>query len=195
MASASYDGRIGEDTPSATLMPYRLVFLDTCILRFLAEYPDLFYDGGWSAEEEERALQLNNELLVADLEALQVLPQLFRRGFPHGLVVSPDVVAEMGGASEEAVGFAQEFMAWCGYMGFPQPSGLASQTHEAVATVLDAADGRLYQQAWDVGCDGFLTTDYRSIIRRRHRLPESGPRIISPTEWWRALRPWAGLFL
>ena len=172
--------------------PFRSVFLDTNIVRFLATLPGHFFEGGVDQREFERLSRISSSKLLRDIEVLQMLPVLFRRGVPHALVITRDVVEELPPGSPREYGV--EIQNWCDEMGF-----LDEQVHrtflDGVAHVLDEADRRLYLQAVVHGCDAFLTTDYRTIIRCRDRLPKGATRIISPRQWWEAMRPWAALFL
>jgi hypothetical protein len=83
-------------------------------------------------------------------------------------------------------------------------------THESVAgdylgrrvadsTLLGAlpgsADRELLGNAIGLGCDAFVTADVKTIVSRRHRLPDLPLRILTPTEWWFQVKPWGGLWL
>lgn len=56
------------------------------------------------------------------------------------------------------------------------------------------ADRKLLAHAIAMECDVFCTRDRATIIYKRHLLPALPIRIMSPEEWWSAIRPWAGLF-
>ena len=172
--------------------PFRSVFLDTNIVRFLATLPGHFFDGGLDEWEANKLAGIGSRKLVRDIDVLQVLPALFRRGVPHALVITRDVVEELPRGPVRQYGL--EFLDWCHAMGFVQDSSYHTFL-DGVASALDRADRRLYLQAVVLGCDAFLTTDYRTIIRRRNRLPRGGPRVVGPGQWWEEIRPWAALFL
>jgi hypothetical protein len=57
----------------------------------------------------------------------------------------------------------------------------------------DPSDRELPGSAIGMGCDVFCTRDHKTIIRRRHLLPVLPIRILTPIEWWRSIKPWAGL--
>jgi len=47
-----------------------------------------------------------------------------------------------------------------------------------------------------LGCDGFLTTDYKTILKFRSQLSKStGLTAFSPYEYWKVLRKWVALYL
>ena len=58
----------------------------------------------------------------------------------------------------------------------------------------DPNDRELVGNAIGMSCDVFCTRDYRTIIRKRHLLPKLPVRILTPVEWWKAIKPWAGLW-
>ena len=63
------------------------------------------------------------------------------------------------------------------------------------ARLPDRADRELLGNAIGLGCDAFVTADVRTIVSRRHLLPTLPLRILTPTEWWAAVKPWGGLWL
>ncbi|NMN06704.1 MULTISPECIES: hypothetical protein [unclassified Novosphingobium] len=64
-----------------------------------------------------------------------------------------------------------------------------------LALLPDRADRKLLGNAIGLGCDAFVTADVRTIVSRRHLLPTLPLRILTPTEWWAAIKPWGGLWL
>lgn len=58
----------------------------------------------------------------------------------------------------------------------------------------DPDDRELIGNAIGMGCDVFCTRDHRTIIRKRDQLPKLPLRILTPTEWWAAVKPWGGLW-
>lgn len=58
----------------------------------------------------------------------------------------------------------------------------------------DPNDRELLGNAIGMGCDVFCTRDHKTIIKKRHLLPALPLRILTPVEWWLAIKPWAGLW-
>jgi hypothetical protein len=58
----------------------------------------------------------------------------------------------------------------------------------------DPSDRELLGNAIGMGCDVFCTRDHKTIVRKRHLLPALPLRILTPVEWWRSIKPWAGLW-
>ena len=54
-------------------------------------------------------------------------------------------------------------------------------------------DQRLFIDALELGCDIFLTMDYRTIWRRRGKVKEVGLKVMRPVELVERVRPWTGL--
>lgn len=59
----------------------------------------------------------------------------------------------------------------------------------------DAGDRELIGNAVGLGCDVFCTADRATIVRFRDALSGVPVRIMTPVEWWRHFKPWAGLVL
>jgi hypothetical protein len=171
--------------------PFRRVFLDTNIIRFLGTLPSHFFEGGFDDGDGDKVARIESGKLLRDIDILQALPQLFRRGVPHALVITDDVVEEL---PRHVQWYGYQFLQWCRDMGWT-PEVVPVSPTGGLAEDLDAGDRRLYLQAVALGCDSFMTTDYRSIIRRRHKLLGFHTKPITPFEWWRGMQPWAGLFL
>ncbi len=64
-----------------------------------------------------------------------------------------------------------------------------------LACLPDRVDRELLGNAVGLGCDAFVTADVRTIVSRRHLLPALPLHILTPTEWWAAIKPWGGLWL
>jgi predicted nucleic acid-binding protein len=59
----------------------------------------------------------------------------------------------------------------------------------------DGNDRELLAHAIGLNCDAFCTADRSTIVRKRESLPKIAIRIVTPVEWWRHIKPWAGLWL
>lgn len=171
--------------------PFHCVFLDTNVVRYLSTLTPFIDDGLGEWWEVEKLRRIGSQKVRQDISALENFPPLFNSGLPHGLAITETVVAELSVMSHP---FGEELLGWCIEMGFVG-SHTPNNFFPNLATVLDTKDRELYLQAASLGCDAFLTTDYKTIVNRRERLPAWGPRVVTPTEWWDEMRPWAGLFL
>lgn len=59
----------------------------------------------------------------------------------------------------------------------------------------DPFDRLLLVQYRMAACQAFITTDRNTIWRHREALREHGVLVVTPSEYWQMLRPWAALFL
>ena len=178
-----------KECKAISVYPFHSVFLDTCIVRYLASFPSYFYENGADEHEIERIRAIPNPSLQDDIFVLKALPDLFQRGFPHEIVVTSDVIAELPPAART---YGDELLNWCREMKFLNEY-VPRNFFTSIADILDSSDRRLYLQAAALGCDTFLTTDYKTIVSRRDRLPRHFARVLTPSEWWQEMRPWAGL--
>jgi hypothetical protein len=58
----------------------------------------------------------------------------------------------------------------------------------------DINDRDLISHAIASGCDVFCTRDRRTIHEKRDTLQALPIRILTPSEWWQQIRPWARLW-
>lgn len=58
----------------------------------------------------------------------------------------------------------------------------------------DPVDRLLLIQHRMGGCDAFITLDKATIWRHRETLAGMGVRVLTPSEHWRLVKPWAGLW-
>jgi hypothetical protein len=58
----------------------------------------------------------------------------------------------------------------------------------------DDADRTLLVDALLLRCDLFCTRDWTTILKQRGQLVGLGIEIVTPTEWWRKIEPYAGLW-
>lgn len=63
-----------------------------------------------------------------------------------------------------------------------------------LAPLRDISDRDLIAHAIAFECDVFCTRDRRSIHRKRDSLQALPLKILTPSEWWQHIRPWAALW-
>ena len=64
-----------------------------------------------------------------------------------------------------------------------------------LAILPDESDRILICDALAYQCDTFCTRDWSTILRHRDKLSLLGLRIISPSEWWAIIRPYAPIWV
>jgi hypothetical protein len=79
----------------------------------------------------------------------------------------------------------------------PRPLSRSSfqKARRSLTVLPDLADRNLLLDALRDGCQAFCTTDRRTILNRRNQLAGFPCRIITPSEWWSEIRPWAAVWL
>ena len=63
-----------------------------------------------------------------------------------------------------------------------------------LAALPQRSDRILVAHAVAYGCDAFCTRDYKTILKHREKLSLVGLRFLSPTEWWRDVEPFSGIW-
>jgi hypothetical protein len=169
------------------------VFLDTNVVNVLVRHADQVFEHSPVPSGTDRTR-------AEDVEALMHVFHVGARA-SWDLVTSQKTVDEVSATPEHAdrqdlVHYAQELL---------QPSNRDRNLAEDfgrrlvgtrfVSALPDIADQMLIGIAIGYGCDAFCTCDRKTIVRYRDRLPDLPLRILTPLEWWRCIKPWAGLFV
>lgn len=172
-------------------MPRR-VFLDTNVVNLLVKYPEQIF-------EQQRLPELDDLTLAEDMEALMHIFYVGRR--VNWTVMAsrktldeidntpdPQVREQLRSFAVELISSEDEANAYASILGrrmldAPFTNGLPHK-----------ADRELIGNAVGLECDVFCTRDRRTIIRKRSQLKRLPIRVLTPLEWWRHVRPWAGLF-
>lgn len=58
----------------------------------------------------------------------------------------------------------------------------------------DVADRVLLTDAIVYRCDCFCTFDKRTVLKHRDKLGKLPIQILTPSEWWAQIHPWASLW-
>ena len=189
----------------------RLIFLDTNVVENLYSFGQFICEGLLSTEMEQSMLDSGPEF-TDDIYALAHIMHLgSRAGWP--LATSPGTQNELGDTREPGKRYAliecgNELADYFAYnRGEPQVEVQGPRNSEIphfisiqrtrMSDLLKALpqerDRRLFIDALELGCDIFLTMDYRTIWRRRGKVKEFGIKIMRPVELFEYVRPWAGL--
>lgn len=173
-------------------MPRR-IFLDTNVVNLLVRYPEQIF-------EQQPLPELADRTLAEDLEALvhvfcvgqranwtivasrKTLDEIENTPDPENRELLKSFAIELIAPEDEATAYA---------------SVVGRRLIDAPFTdcLPDKADRELIGNAIGLECDVFCTRDRRTIIKKRDSLQLLPIRVLSPLEWWRQVRPWAGLFI
>ena len=183
---------------------YRLTLLDTNVVQNLYSFGEYIYDG-YLSPYKLRQMETRGKRFSEDIDALAQWMQLARRnGWP--IAVSPRAFHEFaripsGSKRIRLLRWAAELEDYGSqlkaayaphsdnadpYQGFP----VSAQTFSFLP---DYGDSVLIAEAVRLGCEDFLTMDYRTIHEHRDRIRLAGIEVLRPVELMDALRPWTGL--
>jgi len=178
------------------------IFLDTCSVNFIFDHGDVIFEG-------ERPFAAMSKRDMNDVMSFRGLFQTGSRA-SWQLAVSPLVYDEVQKipkqdrrASVERW-FLQLWEYWMTIVDEQQlriPTlGDRSQTRlsepypEILKVLPDRNDRVLIAHALAYKCDCFCTRDYRTILKMKHQLTSLRIRILSPTELWNTVKPYASLW-
>ncbi|WP_419944903.1 hypothetical protein [Candidatus Poriferisodalis sp.] len=189
----------------------RLIFLDSNIVQNLASFGEFIYENGPVTDVDSK-LENKGQDIRDDVLALAELMDLGRRG---GLpfVISPRVAEELSVprrslAKRQQLAFSSN--EWSHYSSglleaVAEESDSSSSPRairvnprqrrcgpESMSTLRDEGDRQLMVDALELGCDAFLTMDYK-IWDARDSIRRFGIRVLRPVELMNEMRPLAGL--
>ena len=168
------------------------VFLDTNVVNALVKHSRHIF-------EHEPVPAGLHEALAHDVEALMLVFHVGQRA-EWDLVASFKTLEEIDETPHTDL--RQTLMDYA--VGIAERSGeVANFAHDLGRRIIgseffdmlpDRNDRELLAHAIGLECDAFCTCDRSTIIKRRDRLPTLPIRVLTPVEWWRHVKPWAGLW-
>jgi hypothetical protein len=168
------------------------IFLDTNVVNLIVKWPEQIF-------EHVPVPPDVNERTAHDVEALMHLFYTGQRA-SWQLVASAKTIEEILQTADERV---REALLDYAIEVADQTSAASLQGRDLgrrlndsslLGALPDPSDRELVGNAIGMGCDVFCTRDHRTIIRKRHLLPKLPVRILTPVEWWKAIKPWAALW-
>lgn len=176
-----------------------LTFLDTNVVQNLHTFGEFIYRGNFSPQDEEK---LSNPRIREDIFALRHLATMGRRfGWP--LAVSLTTKVEFGAIMDPDK--RRSRVSWWGelaeyfddhYKEWPSPESGSSyseithftfmqrnQLYEYLNVLPDETDRVLVVDALELGCNVFLTMDYRTIWKHREAVRRLGINVMRPVEF------------
>lgn len=184
-----------EHSADCAAHPYEAVpgriFLDTNVVNLLVRFPDQVFDGEPTRDELDQTT-------LEDIEALMHIFFVGRRA-NWVLAASHKTISEIEDTPDERLrsllkSFAMELISPDAEENrYAATVGRRMVDAPFAAALPDLADRELIGNAIGLGCDAFCTRDRRTIIRRRETLRLLPLKVLTPLEWWRHVKPWAGL--
>jgi hypothetical protein len=167
------------------------IFLDTCVVNLLVKFADQIYQ----TEPIPHDVPLER---AWEIEALVHLMQVGARA-NWIITTAPKALHELSCTRDAAlrqslVEFGNEFLHTHNHP-YDHAIDLGRRSVGApfLSKLPDPNDRELIGNAVGLGCEVFCTVDRTTILRFRDELQGMPLRILSPVEWWRHLKPWAGL--
>lgn len=178
------------------------VFLDTCVVNFMLDFGEQIHDGAASPSEID-------ERQAADLEALRNLFLTGQRAMWQ-LALSPHTYFEITRTQDENrrsaldLWFQELWQYWRSTIDANDnlPTFIEAEDHRVrtlgsgyLEVLPDIGDRVLVCDAIVYRCDLFCTRDWSTILRHRAELTSLPFEIVTPTEWWAKILPYAGLWI
>ena len=178
------------------------VFLDTCVLNFILEH------GGAIFESEAPS----NNLSQRTKDDINALYNIFLVGERASwqLAISPFTYKEIVSTRDDSQRyylekwFSDVWDYWISVLeedddlpSFREAEQLKIRllSSGALDALPDIEDRVLICDALAYNCDCFCTRDFRTILKHRKELDPLSIQILTPTEWWSAIKPYARLWV
>jgi hypothetical protein len=177
------------------------IFLDTCVVNFILEYGAQIRDN----------LALPSDVNARAAEDIYALRNLFMTGQRASwqLAVSPYTYSEIAVTrdgtrlSQLHMWFQELWLYWRSVVDSDDrlPSFIEAEeirvrtlTSGHLSVLPDVADRVLLCDALVYRCDLFCTRDWTTILKHRDHLRGLSIEIVTPSEWWECVKPYAGLW-
>ena len=177
-------------------------FLDTSTLNFILENGEYIFDG----------VSPPNSLGIRQSQDIDAFSNIFLAGKRASwqLAISPFSYKEVISTQDETRRhylqnwFMEVWYYWLGILeqGNDLPSFIEAENTKikllssGILDILpDIEDRILICDAVVYNCDCFCTRDWRTVLKYRDNLVSLPIKIISPTEWWKFIEPYAKLWV
>jgi hypothetical protein len=177
------------------------VFLDTSVVNFVLDYGEQIHDGRTMPPSV-------SDRVLEDIESLRGIFVTGQRA-AWQFAISPFTYKEVISTNDRSRRHNLEswfFEIWNHWREVVEqdnglPDFLEAETvrlellsSEILRVLPDVEDRILICDAVAYRCDCFCTRDWRSILLHRDLLSALPIKIVTPTEWWRLIRPYASLW-
>jgi len=176
------------------------VFLDTSVVNFMLEFGEQIHDDADLPPVRTRE--------AADIEALRDLWVVGQRAMWQ-LAISPYTYSEIARTKDEEklrqlhMWFQELWQYWRSTIeqaddlpSFIEAEDIRVRTliSDYLSCLSDVADRVLICDALVYRCDLFCTRDWTTVLKHRAELIGLPIEIVTPSEWWEKVRPYAGLW-
>lgn len=188
------------DVTSFKAIPGR-VFLDTNVVNFILDYGEQIHDG----------VEIPDTCSLRVQRDIEALANIFHTGqrATWQFAISPHTYREVTATNDPSRAYELErwfFDIWHYWREFLHSDTTLpsfSQAEEArlqrlasgnLDVLPDVSDRVLVCDAVVYRCDAFCTRDWSTILKFRDELQGLPLKIITPSEWWEEIRPWAAIW-
>lgn len=172
----------------------RRVFLDTCVVNMMLDHWEQLYDGVETPTDlsVDRAGELEGLCGICDTGARAMWQ----------FTVSERTYRELSATSQDAR--RHELLRWFAELWHyqsefsrpkPLPRAQLVDLQRRLRVLPDVADRHLLLDAVRDQCQAFCTIDRRTIVKHRADLQGVPIQILTPSEWWAQIQPWAAVWL
>jgi len=180
----------------------RRVFLDTSSLNFILECGEYIFDGVTPPATLSKRI-------IKDIDAFYNIFLTGKRA-SWQLAISPFTYKEIIGTKDTTKKYYLEnwFMEiWHYWLNILEQNNDLPSFIEAEHTRINLLSSGILDILPNIGdrilvcdaivyrCDCFCTRDWKTILKYREHLKSLPIRIITPSEWWNLIRPYAGLWV
>ena len=177
------------------------IFLDTSVVNFMLNHGDQIYDGASPQAKLKERVTLD----IDSLRKIHITGQ--RANWQYA--ISPFTYKEVISTTDESIRYYLEnwfFDIWDYWRSIIEenndlPSFIEAERIrvELLASGIldplpDLEDRILLSDAIVYRCDCFCTRDWKTILKFRDILLELPIKIVTPTEWWELIEPYASIW-
>lgn len=201
MVSSALNSVLPMDTGSFFSIPRR-VFLDTNVVNMILDHADFIHENSPLPDDLRHNVR-------REVESLAGIFDTGRRALWQ-FAVSPLTYREVSATNDPLrrarleSWFAELWFCWRGTVRAGDNRSAFIEAEEVREALLssgilnilpDASDRALLVDAMVYRCDCFCTVDNRTILKHRDALQHLSIDILTPSEWWARIRPWAAIWL
>lgn len=181
------------DIDSFQQIPGR-VFLDTCVVNMMLDHGEVLYDGADipTTLPPDRARELEALCGICDTGTRALWRFTISERTFHELNAT-----KRDSRRRELVRWFAELWHYQSEFSDPRPLARArlSELRRQLRVLPDVADRELILDAVRDNCQAFCTVDRRTIIKHQACLTALPLRVLTPSQWWADIKPWAAVWL
>ncbi len=175
------------------------VLLDTSVVQYLERFGEYIYDN-YLSDKLSAKLNSFSKNIKSDIEALKNIFGPTTRS-PVIALISTLSLNELSRTQneekrEKLLKWGFELLEFSDRVSENYRSSMNKEQILFTDYLKDKFDRLLLGECRRMECQAFITMDYKTILKFRHRLKtEDRINTLSPSEWWSLLKPWWPLWI